>query len=1058
MGAISINVSQTRGQWISSLACKVCADCSQHTDACLPVTAIQTLSFIDVNLIVQGQGPYTRLIDEASGVLLAQLRTFKRNNVHGFIIDERKSQDDGSHYARILAWGGQSLRVIDLTGRKDSAAIFKASLSAASAEYAAPDWILDACASYGNDNERRAYLVTAHNALQGLDVVPSTSSNYKRSIRLQQLAAGVKSILYSADVVALSATHILIAAGTVFGEIIVWSCFLEDHEISSSNHPTSIHHFFTGHEGSIFGVCISPEVPFLFGDKSGRLLASCSDDRTIRIWNISDCFQASRQDPSAYSTDGFELRSTGFGNITGDTQPLDSEAYITSAFGHISRIWGVYFLPASLCHERQLSLVSRGEDATCQLWRLSWDTLPSQTTNFALQNVSTLHYHSGKNIWSLATSSSSTETLIYTGGADGALRSFRISHDRDGKIDSGKHCDAYENETTTNAKADRVMKAFAFVADDCFIATTFQGEVLLGWIKSRSCSRVEQRPDITWETLSVADDLRSFSIISSIPRQGMAILGNGNGLIRLYRHQSKSLITLTETGRRPVGLFMLDLQDKDAAISRIPGDVSSVISYPSSEQADLYIVKTGEDAMPYVNNKSLVLPPTFQVACASLVLDNRYLVLGSKAGALAIYEMSDTTEPSQCLKCVRRVHGEVLVTHISRVASPVSVGDKTLEYFWTCGRDGNYCVHALEATTSPGGPVHLRTIHRSSPVFGQHVEGAYFDEISHDLMLYGFRSNRFILWNETTQCALIDLECGGVHRSWAYNPYRDAAGAGVFLWKKASDFNIFQMGTASHRALRAGGHGREIKCAAVSSVIDGSEGSLIATGAEDTTVRIFMPTDSKTESPWGIFRCLRVLNKHETGLQQISWSKNGKFLFTSGGCEEFFVWRIRSIPEFGIATLHEASSPKDDPTSDLRITSFDVLDVEGQEGGDCFLLCLVYSNSMVKVSISMVYLSISTDFLGFPLCVIWRRGPLYAARKRYIHDQLPYSSELPAFRFLDQPGNVRDGWSLYALGLKCYCQRLFLCDIISYYPKVNIPAKYDKPNYDILAHSTSHPS
>lgn len=420
--------------------------------------------------------------------------------------------------------------------------------------------------------------------------------------------------------------------------------------------------------------------------------------------------------------------------------------------------------------------------------------------------------------------------------------------------------------------------------------------------------------------------------------------------------------------------------------------------------------------------------------------------------------MSDTTEPSQCLKCVRRVHGEVLVTHISRVASPVSVGDKTLEYFWTCGRDGNYCVHALEATTSPGGPVHLRTIHRSSPVFGQHVEGAYFDEISHDLMLYGFRSNRFILWNETTQCALIDLECGGVHRSWAYNPYRDAAGAGVFLWKKASDFNIFQMGTASHRALRAGGHGREIKCAAVSSVIDGSEGSLIATGAEDTTVRIFMPTDSKTESPWGIFRCLRVLNKHETGLQQISWSKNGKFLFTSGGCEEFFVWRIRSIPEFGIATLHEASSPKDDPTSDLRITSFDVLDVEGQEGGDCFLLCLVYSNSMVKVSISMVYLSISTDFLGFPLCVIWRRGPLYAARKRYIHDQLPYSSELPAFRFLDQPGNVRDGWSLYALGLKCYCQRLFLCDIISYYPKVNIPAKYDKPNYDILAHSTSHPS
>ncbi|KAL2013236.1 hypothetical protein VTN00DRAFT_761 [Thermoascus crustaceus] len=908
----------------------------EHTDACLPITAIQPLSFIDVSIIVQGQGPYTRLIDEASGVLLAQLRTFKRNNVHGFIIDEQKSQDDGSHNARILVWGGQSLRVIDITGRKDSSDRFEASLFAASAEYAAPDWILEACPSYGDDHERRAYLVTAHNALLGLDVVQNASSNYTRSIRLHQLAVGVKSILYSADVISLSATHILIAAGTVFGEVIVWSCFLEDHEIPSSNHSTSIHHFFTGHEGSIFGVCISPEVPFLVGDKSGRLLASCSDDRTIRIWNISDCCQASRQDPSAYSTDGFELRSTGFGNIAGDKGPLGSEADVAKAFGHISRIWGVQFLRAPLHDERNLSLVSRGEDATCQLWRLSWDTLPSQTTSFALQNVSTLHHHSGKNIWSFATSTSPKETVIYTGGADGALKSSRISG---GTLERG---------TTANFKTDRVMKTFASVADDCFIAISVKGEVLLGWIQSRS-PEVEQRSDITWETLSILDDLRTFSVISSVPRQGVALLGNDNGLIRLYHHQSKSLFTLIETGRRPLALYVLNFQEKNAPLFGIPGDISFVISYANSEKADLYIVKAGLDATPHVNYRSLVLPPTFQISCASFVSDNQYLVLGSKVGALAIYEVSDNGESLQCLTCVRRVHDEGVVTYISRLASLESAGDKGLEYILTCGRDGNYCVHVLEATNSTRRSVHLQTIHRSSPAFGQNVEGAYFDEGSHDLVLYGFRSNQFILWNETTQSALISLECGGVHRVWAYSPFRDTAGTGVFLWNKANNFNIFQMRTLPHRALCAGGHGREIKSTAVSNVIYGSAGALIATGAEDTTVRIFVPTNSRAESPWGAFKCLRVLNKHNTGIQQVTWSKDGRYLFTSGGVEEFFVWRIRSIPEFGIATLHEASSPKEDPASDLRITSFDVLDVEGQEGVDCFLLCLTYSNSTVKV-------------------------------------------------------------------------------------------------------------
>jgi WD40 repeat protein len=122
------------------------------------------------------------------------------------------------------------------------------------------------------------------------------------------------------------------------------------------------------------------------------------------------------------------------------------------------------------------------------------------------------------------------------------------------------------------------------------------------------------------------------------------------------------------------------------------------------------------------------------------------------------------------------------------------------------------------------------------------------------------------------------------------------------------------------------------------------------TGAEDTTIRISAILDSPTTGPWGSVQTLRVLSTHDSGVQEASWSKCGKYLFTSAACEEFFVWRVRRIPSFGIATILAAVCPKDDPKSELRITSFDVVEVEeGEESG--FLLCLTLSNSTIKVNV-----------------------------------------------------------------------------------------------------------
>lgn len=881
----------------------------------------------DDRLILQAQGNHTCVIDEKSGKLLAKLRTFNSYNIHGFLFLSQ-IQRHGRSSIQIIAWGEYSLRLIDLLYTNDKTnGHGDASLTAASAEYLAPDWMLAGC----TDESGNAYLVTGHNALFGLRIIDVDSSKYNKAVHLRQLVAGVKSVLYSADVISLSASHLLITAGTVFGEIIVWSCFVSGPD-ESSDALGSIHHFFTGHEGSIFGVEISPEIPLLHGDHTGRLLASCSDDRTVRIWDISDCERKSRDDPSAYATDGFELRSTGFGTSGVKNPDLGSESCIAKAFGHISRIWCARFLPVVDADQPSLGLVSHGEDATCVLWDLSLGMSASQTDDFQLRQVSSFHTNTGRNIFSLDMYKVGTETVIHTGGADGAIKTLKIRDNEptaNGSVDGA--CDV------SKAKGRGSLRAYSFVSPDSFIATTSQGEIQLKRLGSKSDLNLQ----ISTETLCVEEDLRSFSVITGLPRKGLALLGNAGGLIRLYNHKTKSLSNVAKVDHRILGLYAADPEPPSPSDS-----VSFITSYANVNVANLFVVSMIDAPKLRVDSITVTLPHHFEVNCASSICGNQYLLFGSRGGALAIYEVSKSGKPLEALAIIRRVHGEGCMAGVTSIVpfwSQRPSDSSFLGYFITCGRDWNYCVHKLEAVGEK--PVSHQIVHRSSTPLGQTVSGAYIDQKTQDLFLYGFRSKDFVLWNESTQTEMARIECGGARGQWNIH-LGDGSADCVFLWTQSATLNAYQLPPTSSRPLRAGAHGREIKTMEVFNAAD--EGSTIfATGAEDTTVRIFGPGDSESKNIWGAFRCLRVL-KQDTALQQVSFSKDRKFLFTSSGLEEFFVWRICSVPVFGFAAHHIATSPKEDQNSDLRVTSFDILDVE-EQGSQGFLICLTLSNSTIKV-------------------------------------------------------------------------------------------------------------
>lgn len=103
-----------------------------------------------------------------------------------------------------------------------------------------------------------------------------------------------------------------------------------------------------GHEGSIHTVAWS---------SSGQLLASGSDDRTLRVWNIKRSLQAST------------LQKLGELAVYNPSELIQEEINIKIKpqcvlYGHLARLWRVRFSP------RETIMASASEDGACKLWNV----------------------------------------------------------------------------------------------------------------------------------------------------------------------------------------------------------------------------------------------------------------------------------------------------------------------------------------------------------------------------------------------------------------------------------------------------------------------------------------------------------------------------------------------------------------------------------------------------------------------------------------------------------------------------------------------------------------
>lgn len=920
--------------------------------------------------LLAGEDTDIKIYDVQTSRFCGQLPVFQAQSIHGIAVPS----GDASRGRLILAWGGHSIKVFpgDILESLIYSCNKSLDVAKGAVEARAPDWIFDGRVSPFGDG--RIVLLTAHNEA----IMAHVDSDWNTLI-FDSTRSPSRPILYSGNFFWASKDCVLVAAGTVFGEILVWKCHLD--ESPEANQNSEVLFVFTGHEGSIFGVHISPEIQTATGETL-RLLASCSDDRTIRIWDITERHGKREHVRQEYETHISDARETGFGNNVEVTAGDDSSARcVATVMGHISRIWQVEFPQVQMLSQVSgvVELYSFGEDATAQKWNLSLGP------NAKLTHQSTVSNHSGKHIWSHATSSTTSgDLLVATGGADGKISLMGAStsaslprmssNGQTSSIDNitdkrkvvacsladitqscqrtvapkGNSDGVAESQITAplSAKPKNAKEAFnryTFVSDKRLLAATNSGRVFVGTFED----------NITWAELNLPDEIGqivfSHALLETSGANPMAFIGTTSGEIYYFDELgAPSLQLLTKIDGKVAQIFCLSdatkshakgrealaQNDGPAAYSR--NRLEFLVTTLRSTQAAIIQVDPNDLTTKHFE---VTLDTGFMVTAAAF--SHSYLVIGSRKGIVAVFELGDD-KYSLLFTFVVQINEA-----ITSILPLRSRGDQSHNYVLSTCRDGKYRIHEIVAGS---GQTDAVLLHEAQPPFVSSIEGAWFsdsggDGARGDLMLCGFRSHNLVVWNETHRHEVATVECGGASRSYAWTPRAGLADGFRFVYTKAGQMHVFSQAQDPRRTLKPGGHGREIKTVSVSA-----SGRYVATAAEDTVIRIWEYGGGCGDKK---LRCVAALEKHAAGIQALKWHED-EYLFSSAGNEEFFVWKINTLDSddfTGLAVVCEAVFPDRTEVGDARITDFDVVDdaAAAREGGSGkFRISMALSNSTLQ--------------------------------------------------------------------------------------------------------------
>lgn len=553
-----------------------------------------------------------------------------------------------------------------------------------------------------------------------------------------------------------------------------------------------------------------------------------------------------------------------------------------------------------------------------------------------------------------------TTATDQTASDQAPIRPMKASADDNNFNEDAIHTVPFEVSIASLVKGDS-FRSYGWIDDNSFLVTTSNGWLLLGSFESRSSVQYESRirafneTALQWTLIVQQFALGSSCILSDVGSCGFVLITGEDGIIYCFQRATRTMRSILKLPKKVACLnaSRLELKGKGSETDISRPSFTAFASCLGSPIAYHLTIDYRDEIFRY-NQVELEHPVNF-IPTSSLYIESKnIMVLGFRNGALAFYDLSDIDDPVNAKLVTSSVHGADSVTSIICVPYLGADRESGAEYLLSTGRDGRYAVHLLTTCSSQQSSfrMNLQTVHACSLPFGPNIEGAAFNGESQDVLVWGFRGKEFVVWNDSLKSEVMSVECGGAYRNWAFLPLKKSKRGGNLVWTKASTLNVYMPARSSHNVLQHGGHGREIKAMALSPYIEENcypTSRFLATGAEDTTIRIFNSTHGD-DLYQGDHQRLAVLSKHTTGIQQLCWSSDGRLLFSAAGREELFVWRIQPVPCFPVGAICLSICPPVSEEKDLRIMDFDIIGVPTSKNLTTrYILAAVYSNSTLRV-------------------------------------------------------------------------------------------------------------